>query len=77
MQSYRVMVHGENLLTEVEGTRQRLGFYTHVVVEAFTVSQPIGSHRLESRMPEIGLSGLGGRGSGLRSSYPHSVAGMG
>jgi hypothetical protein len=38
MQSYRVMVHGENLLTEVDGTRQRLGFYTHVVVEAFTLA---------------------------------------
>lgn len=37
MHSYRVVVHGENLLTEVDGMRQRLGFYTHVVVEGFTV----------------------------------------
>jgi len=37
------------------------------------LSQPIGSCRLESRMREIRLSGLGGRGSVLRSSYPHPV----
>ena len=35
------------------------------------LSQPIGGCRLESRMPEICQSGLGGRGSALRSSYPH------
>jgi len=35
------------------------------------LSQPIGGCRLESRMREICLSGLGGRGSALRSSYPH------
>jgi len=35
------------------------------------LSQPIGGCRLESRMQEICLSGLGGRGSALRSSYPH------
>ena len=36
MQKYRVTVHGQNLLTDVEGVRQRLGFYTNVFVEAFT-----------------------------------------
>lgn len=36
MQKYRIIVHGQNLLTEVEGVRQRLGFYTNVFVEAFT-----------------------------------------
>ncbi len=36
MQKYRVIVHGRNLLTEVDGVRQRLGFYTNVFVEAFT-----------------------------------------
>ena len=36
MQKYRVIVHGQNLLTEVDGVRQRLGFYTNVFVEAFT-----------------------------------------
>ncbi len=36
MQKYRVIVHGQNLLTEVEGVRQRFGFYTNVFIEAFT-----------------------------------------
>ena len=36
MQKYRVIVHGQNLLTEVDSVRQRLGFYTNVFVEAFT-----------------------------------------
>lgn len=40
MQMFRVMVHGENLLTEADGTPQRFGFYTHVVVEAFTAVMP-------------------------------------
>ena len=35
MQKYRVIVHGQNLLTDVEGVRQRAGFYTNVFVEAF------------------------------------------
>ena len=35
------------------------------------LSQPIDGCRLESRMREIRPSGLGGRGSALRSSYPH------
>jgi hypothetical protein len=38
MQKYRVIVHGQNLLTEVDGVRQRLGFYTNVFVEAFTAA---------------------------------------
>ena len=36
-----------------------------------SLSQPIESCRPESRMREIRPSGLGGRGSALRSSYPH------
>jgi hypothetical protein len=36
MQKYRVIIHGRNLLTEVDGVRQRLGFYTNVFIEAFT-----------------------------------------
>jgi len=36
MQKYRVMIHGENLLKEVEGVRQRFGFFTNVFVQAFT-----------------------------------------
>ena len=39
------------------------------------LSQPIGSYRLESRMREICLSGLGGRGGALRPSYPHRLVG--
>ena len=39
-----------------------------------SLSQPIGSCRLESRMRVIRLSGLGGRGSAYRSSYPHSFS---
>jgi hypothetical protein len=30
------MIHGENLLTEVAGVRQKLGFFTNVYIEAFT-----------------------------------------
>src|SRR5258706_14649490 len=36
MQKYRVMIHGQNLLTDVDGIRQRLGFFINVFVEAFT-----------------------------------------
>lgn len=38
MQKHRVMIHRENLLTEVNGARQELGFYTNVYLEAFTAS---------------------------------------
>jgi hypothetical protein len=37
------------------------------------LSPPIGGCRPESWMREIRPSSLGGRGSALRSSYPHSV----
>ena len=30
------MIHGENLVTDVDGVRQKLGFFTNVFVEAFT-----------------------------------------
>ena len=36
MQKYRVTIHGKNLWTNVDGVRQRFGFYTNVFVEAFT-----------------------------------------
>ena len=36
MQKYRVMVRGQNLLREIDGVRQRYGFFTNVFVEAFT-----------------------------------------
>lgn len=34
MKKYRVMVRGQNLLADVDGVRQRFGFYTNVFVEA-------------------------------------------
>ena len=37
MQKYQVTIHGQNLLAEIDGVRQRLGFYTDVFVEAFTL----------------------------------------
>jgi hypothetical protein len=36
MQKYIVIVHGQNLLAEVDGVQKRHGFYTNVFVEAFT-----------------------------------------
>ena len=36
MHKYRVLINCENLLSEIDGARKRLGFYTHVFVEAFT-----------------------------------------
>ena len=36
MQKYQVTIHGQNLLAEIDGVRQRFGFYTNVFVEAFT-----------------------------------------
>jgi len=36
MQKYKVIIHGQNLLTEVDGVRKRHGFFTNVFIEAFT-----------------------------------------
>ncbi len=36
MQKYRVLIRGRNLLTAVDGVRQRLGFYTNVFIEALS-----------------------------------------
>ncbi len=36
MDKYRLLMHGENLAVEVDGTPSRMGFYTTVYVEAFT-----------------------------------------
>jgi capsule polysaccharide export protein KpsE/RkpR len=36
MQKYIVTVHGQNLLTKVDGVRKRYGFFTTVFLEAFT-----------------------------------------
>jgi hypothetical protein len=46
MQKYIVIVHGRNLLTEVDGVRNRHGFFTNVFIEAFT-SADAGSRALE------------------------------
>ena len=35
MQKYIVIVHGQNLLTEIDGVRNRYGFFTNVFIEAF------------------------------------------
>jgi hypothetical protein len=51
------MVHGKNLLTEVDGTRQRVGFYTHVVVEALTVADAELS-AVDAVREDIGLRDL-------------------
>lgn len=40
MLKYRVIVERQNLLTHVDGVRQRLGFYTNVFIEAFTPDDP-------------------------------------
>jgi len=37
MQKYKVLINGENLLTEEDGVLRRFGFYTNVFVEAFTI----------------------------------------
>jgi len=36
MAKYRVSVRGGNLLAEIKGVRQRIGFYTTVFIEAFS-----------------------------------------
>lgn len=60
MQKYQVMIRGQNLLTEVKGVRQRLGFYTNVFVEAFTTadakSRAIGILREDSHLRDIALN---------------------
>ena len=39
MQKYRLLIHGRNLLTEVEGVRKKVGFFTTVHLEAFTPTE--------------------------------------
>lgn len=38
MLKYSVFIHGRNILREIDGIRQRYGFYTTVFVEALTPS---------------------------------------
>ena len=60
MQKYRVIIHGRNLLTEVDGVRQRLGFYTNVFVEAFTPadaeSRAIDVLREDAHLRDVALN---------------------
>ena len=37
MPKYRVIIHGQNALTEVDGIRKRLSFHTNVFVEGSNV----------------------------------------
>ncbi len=54
------MIHGRNLLTEVDGVRQRLGFYTNVFVEAFTPadaeSRAIDALREDAHLRDVALN---------------------
>jgi hypothetical protein len=38
MQKFRILIHGQNLLSDVNGPPERLGFYTNVYTEAFTAA---------------------------------------
>ena len=62
MQKYRVMINGQNLLTEVDGVRQRLGFYTNVFVEAFTPADAEGRAidilREDAHLHEVALNAV-------------------
>ena len=60
MQKYKLLVHGQNLLTDVDGVRQRLGFYTNVFVEAFTPadaeSRAIDVLREDAHLRDVALN---------------------
>jgi hypothetical protein len=51
---FRVIVHGRNLLTDLDGVRQRAGFFTNVFVEAFTAADA-ESRALELVREDTGL----------------------
>ena len=38
MRKYRVLIHGKNLLTNLDGVRRKAGFFTSVFVEALTAA---------------------------------------
>jgi hypothetical protein len=61
MSKYRVMIHGQNFLIEVEGTRERMGFYTQVFVEAGDAStaeaHAVNMLRQECKLREGVLNG--------------------
>jgi hypothetical protein len=76
MQKYVVIVHGQNLLADVEGVRQRLGFFTNVSVEAFTPAdaeaRAIDLVRDDAYVREIALNGEDDP-YGLSSAEVHEV----
>ena len=51
------MIHGQNLLTEVDGVRRRLGFFTNVFIEAFA-SADAESRAIDSVREDAGLSDI-------------------
>ena len=60
MQKYQILMRGQNLLTEIDGVRQRLGFYTNVFVEAFTAadaeSRAIDVLREDAHLRDVALN---------------------
>jgi hypothetical protein len=54
------MIHGQNLLREIDGVRQRFGFYTNVFVEAFTPadaeSRAIDTLREDTHLRDVALN---------------------
>jgi hypothetical protein len=54
MEKYRVIIHGQNVLTEIDGVRQRLSFYTNVFVEAFSLDDA-KSRAIELMREDSGL----------------------
>src|SRR5436190_11757441 len=57
MQKYRVMIHGQNLLTEADGVRQKFGFYTNAFVEAFS-SADAEARAIEIVREDTGLADI-------------------
>jgi hypothetical protein len=60
MQKYRVAIKGRNLLAEIDGVRDRLGFYTTVFVEALSVQdaefRAIDMLREDTRLRDMALN---------------------
>ena len=67
MQKYRVTIHGQNLLREVDGVRQRFGFYTNVFVEAFTPNDA-ESRAIDILREDVHLGALNTSDDALRFS---------
>ncbi|SRR6266516_1726678 len=70
MQKYRVNVHGQNLLTEVDVVRQRLGLYTNVFIEAFQFTRAVHDRALGDAARDAGYE------NETRSDFLYSDAGL-